>query len=56
MGKLRGKRDDKSSNVEDEELNDVKFRVVTRFKKNSVFYELSEEVLAESKLRGRPRL
>ena len=32
------------------------FRVVTRFKKNSVFYELPEEVSTETKRRGRPRL
>ena len=35
---------------------DVRFRVVTRFKKNSVFFELPEQVTAKTKRRGRPRL
>ncbi len=53
---LRGRKDDKTSNSENKELNNVKVRVVTRLKKNSVFYELPEEVPKETKRRGRPRL
>ena len=54
--KLCGKKDDEAPSDEGKEFSDVKFRVVTRFKKNSVFYELPEEVSTETKRRGRPRL